>query len=193
MTTFADCPHTALVVIDMQNAVIANAHRRDDVLRVVGTLVERARDACVPVLWVRHTDDELQAGSEAWRFAGEICPAPAEAIIEKRYRDAFDDTALGDVLSTLAVGRLIVVGAQTDMCIRSTLHGAIVRGYDALLVADAHTTDDRTQAGGPCAADVIRHTNLYWQHQRAPGRSGGVVDSGDLEFSAGCRSSHSPV
>ena len=46
------------------------------------------------------------------------------------------------VLSELEVGRLVVVGAQTDACIRSTLHGAFVRGHDTALVSDGHTTED---------------------------------------------------
>jgi len=38
------------------------------------------------------------------------------------------------VLARLGVGRLVVAGAETDACIRSTLHGAFTRGYDATLV-----------------------------------------------------------
>jgi nicotinamidase-related amidase len=86
------------------------------------------------------------------------------------------------VLAERKVGRLIVTGAETDACIRSTLHGAIGRGYDATLVSDAHTTGDQTQWGAPAPDQVIAHTNLYWQFQTAPGRHGGAVpaDSVDL-------------
>ena len=79
--------------------------------------------------------------------------------------------------------RLVVTGAQTDACIRSTLHGAVVRGYDALLVSDAHTTDDHSQWGAPPPGDVIAHTNLYWTYHNAPGRSGGTVTAEDVDFS----------
>ncbi|GLU33615.1 isochorismatase family protein [Trinickia caryophylli] len=184
MTTFVERPNTALVVIDLQNGVIANAYRRDEVLDTVDMLVERARRAGVPVIWVRHVDEDLQAGSEPWRIVAELSPAPDEAIVEKKYRDAFDDTELENVLARLSVGKLIVTGAQTDMCIRSTLHGAVARGYDAVLVGDAHTTEDRTQDGAPSPAAVISHTNLYWRNQRAPGRSGGVVMSAEIDFGA---------
>ncbi|MDT4995148.1 MAG: hypothetical protein QOH97_5040, partial [Actinoplanes sp.] len=68
-----------------------------------------------------------------------------------------------------------VAGAQTDECIRSTLHGAIVRGYDATLVADAHTTEDLSAYGAPTPDKVIAHTNLYWQNHQAPGRLAGTV------------------
>jgi hypothetical protein len=76
----------------------------------------------------------------------------------------------------------MVVGAQTDACIRSTLHGALVRGYDATLVSDAHTTEDLTQWGAPPPEQVIAHTNLYWGEQTAPGRTAGTVATADVEF-----------
>ena len=182
MTTLADRPNTALVVIDLQNAVIANAYRRHEVLGAVQTLLERAREARVPIVWVRHADEDLEAGSEAWQIVAELVPAPGEPIIEKNYRDAFEGTDLEQVLSTLGAGKLIVTGAQTDMCVRSTLHGAVVRGYDATLVSDAHTTEDLTEWGAPPPDAVIRHTNLYWSGQRAPGRVGGIIESKDVDF-----------
>ena len=182
MTSLANRPHTALIVIDLQNGVVANAWQRDEVLVTVNTLVERARAAKVPVIWVRHSDEDLKPGSDAWRIVAELAPAPGEAIVEKCYRDAFENTELEQVLSALGIGKLIVTGAQTDMCIRSTLHGAVVRGYDAILVGDAHTTEDRTQWGAPSPDGVIGHTNLYWANQQAPGRSGSVIASKDVDF-----------
>jgi nicotinamidase-related amidase len=183
MTTLSDRPNSALVVIDLQNEVVANAYRRHEVVGAVNMLIEQARNAHVPVVWIRHGDKDLKAGSAAWQIVAELAPAPGEAIVEKSYRDAFEGTDLEEVLSRLRVGRLIVTGAQTDMCVRSTLHGALVRGYDATLVSDAHTTEDMAQKGAPSPDAVIRHTNLYWSNQRAPGRSGGVIASKDVDFS----------
>jgi hypothetical protein len=76
----------------------------------------------------------------------------------------------------------VVVGAQTDACIRSTLHGAFVRGYDATLVSDAHTTADQTEWGAPAPDQVIAHTNLYWSYETAPGRTAGTVETKDVDF-----------
>jgi len=71
---------------------------------------------------------------------------------------------------------------MTDQCIRSTLHGAFVRGYDTLLVEDAHTTEDMSQWGAPPPEQVIAHTNLYWANQTAPGRTAGTVETKDVDF-----------
>jgi nicotinamidase-related amidase len=183
MTTLENRPNTALLVIDVQNGVVEAAHARAAVVANVAALVETARREQVPVVWVQHSDQDLPAGSEQWRIVPELTPGVEEPLVAKNYGDAFEETDLETVLSGLAVGRLFVVGAQTDACIRSTLHGALVRGYDAVLVSDAHTTEDQTAWGAPPPGDVIAHTNLYWKYQTAPGRTAGTVQSKDVDFS----------
>jgi nicotinamidase-related amidase len=182
MTTLKDRPKTALLVIDVQQGVVEGNHERDAVVANVGSLVEKARREQVPVVWVQHSDEGLERGSERWRIVPELAPAQAEPLIEKNYGDSFEDTTLESVLARLGVGRLVVVGAQTDACVRSTLHGAFARGYDATLVSDAHTTEDQTAWGAPPPDQVIAHTNLYWKDQTAPGRTAGTVATKDVEF-----------
>jgi nicotinamidase-related amidase len=182
VTTFENRPNTALLVIDVQNGVVAEAHERDTVVANVGSLVDKARQEQVPVVWVQHSDEQLARGSEEWRIVPELAPDDAEPLVEKHYGDAFEDTNLETVLSGLGVGRLVVAGAQTDECVRSTLHGAFVRGYDATLVGDAHTTEDLTAYGAPPPDQVIAHTNLYWKYQSAPGRTAGTVETKDVDF-----------
>ena len=182
MTTFENRPHTALLVVDVQNGVVAGAARRDEVVANIATLTERARREGVPVVWVQHSDDGLARGSDDWRIVPELKRLDAEPLVEKNYGDSFEATDLESVLSGLGVGRLVVTGAQTDVCIRSTLHGAFVRGYDVILVSDAHTTEDLTAWGAPPPAQVIAHTNLYWGHQSAPGRTAGTVTTADVTF-----------
>lgn len=182
MTTLPGRTNTALLVIDVQNGVLDGAHDRDGVVARIQSLVERARDAEVPVIWVQHTDVDLPAGSEAWQYVPELRRRDEEPLVPKRYGDSFEDTDLEQLLAERRVGHLVVTGAQTDQCIRSTLHGAFARGYDATLVGDAHTTVDFTEHGAPPPAQVITHTNLYWQYQAAPGRAAAVVNADGIEF-----------
>ncbi|MDQ6877931.1 MAG: cysteine hydrolase [Candidatus Dormibacteraeota bacterium] len=182
MTTLKNRPNTALLVIDVQNGVVGGAHERDAVVANVGSLVQKARQGRVPVVWVQHSDAGLAKGSDDWQIVPELTPGDAEPRVEKSYGDSFEDTTLETVLSGLGVGRLIVVGAETDACIRSTIHGAFVRGYDATLVSDAHTTSDQSEWGAPPPDQVIAHTNLYWKYQRAPGRTAGTVETKDVDF-----------
>jgi len=185
MTTLPDRPNTALLVIDVQNGVVANAHNRDGVIANINTLVDKARADNVPVVWVQHSDDQLPRDSESWQYVPELVRRDSEPLVHKSYGDSFEGTQLEAVLADGGVGRLIVTGAQTDACIRSTLHGAFVRGYDVTLVGDAHTTENLSEYGAPPPDQVIAHTNLYWRWESAPGRRGGTVDTAEVSFAAG--------
>ncbi len=184
MSSLANRPNSAVLVVDVQNGVIADVHQRDAVVAAIGRLVDKARAARVRVVWVQDIGENRAPGSEPWQIVPELVPAPDEPRLDKRYGDSFEDTDLEETLARLGVGRLFVAGAQTDACIRSTLHGALVRGYDTILVSDAHTTEDLTQWGAPSPEAVIRHTNLYWQFSKAPGRTAGTVTSDEAVFTS---------
>src|SRR5262245_31964315 len=106
MTTLANRPNTALLVVDVQNGVVESAHERDAFVANVGSLVEKAREERIPVVWVQHADEGLVRGSDDWRIVPELTPDEAEPLVEKSYGDSFEDTSLEVVLSDLEVGRL---------------------------------------------------------------------------------------
>ncbi len=112
----------------------------------------------------------------------ELPQGEGESVVHKQFGDSFEETELEDVLAGAGVGHLIVAGAATDACIRSTIHGAVTRGYDVTLVGDAHTTGDLTSYGAPPPEAVIAHTNLYWSFHEVPGRTTAVVDTADVQF-----------
>jgi nicotinamidase-related amidase len=182
MSTLDNRPNTALLVVDVQKGVVGGAYQRDAVVANIAALVDRARQAHLPVVWVQHSDPGLVEESEDWQIVPELVPAATEPKIRKTFGDSFEDTDLESTLADLAVGSLVVVGAQTDECIRSTLHGAITRGYDATLVSDAHTTEDLSEWGAPTPDLVIAHTNMYWGGHRAPGRTAGTVTTAEADF-----------
>lgn len=182
MTTLPARPNTALMVIDVQNGVVTGAHQRDAVVANINTLLDKARAAGAPVVWVQHSNDEMPHGSADWQYVAELTRQEPEALVHKNFGDSFEGTDLEDVLAGAEVGHLVVTGAETDACIRSTIHGAFTRGYDVTLVADAHTAGDKSAWGAPPVADVIAHTNLYWQFQAAPGRSAAVTETKDVAF-----------
>ncbi len=183
MTTLPNRPRTALIVIDVQNGVVDGASKRDDVVANINTLVSQARAERVPVIWVQHNAPVgLPHGSAEWELVPELARDDAEPLVHKQYGDSFEATDLEERLAEREVGRLIVTGAESDACIRSTLHGAFTRGYDVTLVGDAHTTSDKTEWGAPPPEAVIAHTNLYWRYHSAPGRTAGTVDTAEVSF-----------
>jgi len=132
----------ALLVVDVQNDVVQNAWNRDTVVRVIAQVVQKARESNIPIIWVQHNDDYLLKGSLGWEIVPELVPLPEEYHIYKEWGDAFVGTPLQQYLSELHISDLVIVGAQSDACIRMTRHGSVVRGYSVKLVSDAHTTDD---------------------------------------------------
>ena len=176
---------SALLVIDVQRDVVANAFRRDEVIANIAGLVDRARKEGVSVIWVQHSDDELVKGSEGWAYVAELRMGDGDPVVHKQFGDSFEGTNLDELLQGHAVAHLVVCGAQTDACIRSTLHGALARGYNATLVSDAHTTDDCTWATPPLTAEqVVAHTNFYWNWQRTPRAAGGTSLAAEVVFAS---------
>ncbi len=172
---------SALLVIDVQNDVVVNAHARNEVVGTIAELVDRARNEGVPVVWVQHADEDLPEGSAGWEIVPELPVADGESIVHKRHRDSFDGTTMADVLADLDVNRLVITGAQTDFCVRWTLHGAQMRGFDTVLVSDGHTTDDG-DAAIPTAAQLIEHTNRYWTNQSSTGQTNRVCTAAEVVF-----------
>lgn len=183
MTSLTDRPNTALLVIDMQLGVVASGHEVERVVGHIATLIDRARADGVAVVWVQHSDDEFPQGSTQWEYVPELVRRPDEPLVHKHHGDSFAGTDLEAVLAERRVGQLVVTGAQTDACIRSTLHGGLARGYDVTLVGDAHTTEDMREWGSPIdPAQAIEYTNLYWSFSSALGCRGGTVSTADVEW-----------
>ena len=182
MTTLEGRGKSALLVIDVQNSVVGQAHDRDRIVATIADVVDKARAAEVDVVWVQHSDDHMTIDSEGWQIVPELRRGVDEPVVRKIYGDSFEATELESLLAARQIGHLYVSGAQSDACIRATLHGALTRGYDTTLVADAHTTEDLRSFGAPAPGDVIAHTNLYWQFTTAPGRTAGTVTAADIDF-----------
>lgn len=173
---------TALLVVDMQNDVVANAYQAAEVANRIAGLVARARQSSVPVIWVRHSGDDLVAGSDGWQIVPALTPAIGERIVEKHFGDSFEGTDLESVLVDYNVTHLVVCGAQSDACVISTLFGGFVRGYSMTLVSDAHTTDDYSVFGAPPVESAIAYINMIWQYRSAPGRTADVVAASEVVF-----------
>jgi nicotinamidase-related amidase len=166
---------SALLVIDVQQqplSELSSGERRAEFLAVLASLVERARERGMPVVYVRHSDEWMRPGSDDWQIASEVAPLAGEAIVEKRFRDAFRETDLAEVLGRLGAGHLIVCGMQTEFGIDATIREAERRGYRVDLVGDAHATGP---AGGLSEEQIRTHV-----HRVAEGAVARIVRAADL-------------
>lgn len=172
---------TALLIIDVQVALMDGAWRADEVLANIAALLVRARAAGAPVVFLQHNHRSfkpMMRGEPGWANHPRVAPWPGDLIIEKTASDGFLDTSLQQDLDRLGVTALVVTGAQTEFCVDATCRAALSRGFDVLLVADAHTTGDAIIP----AETIIRHHNHALANLAHPQRSIAVVASAEALF-----------
>ena len=158
---------TAVLAIDLQAGVTPGCFDEHGVLARAAALVERARASDVPVVWVHH--DPVGGGTPEWGLAPPLQRAEGEPLVRKSYRDSFADTMLRATLDGLGTTRLVITGAQSDFCVRTTTQRAAAEGYDVTLVSDAHTTVDTEWDGVPISGEqIVAHTNMYFSGLRYP-------------------------
>jgi nicotinamidase-related amidase len=176
----------ALIVVDVQVGVVAQAFDRERIVANVALAVTRAREAQLPVVWVQHEGDDLQRDSAAWQWVPELAPLAAETRIHKRHNSAFEDTDLAARLEAQGVSHIVLAGAATNWCIRATAYGALDRGYDLTLLSDAHTTETLELAPGRTveARGVIDDLNVAMRWLTYPGRSNAARATAEVDFAA---------
>jgi nicotinamidase-related amidase len=175
---------TVLLVIDLQVGVVENCFDADAVLSRTAGLVDRARAEGVPVVWVQDHDDFAE-GTEEWELAPPLTRQADEPLMRKEFRDSFVGTELAEVLDGLGATHLVVAGAQSDYCVRTTTQAAAARGFDVTLVSDAHTTTDAAHEGVVITGEqIVAHTNMYFGGLRYPGQHFAAVPHDQVPFSA---------
>jgi nicotinamidase-related amidase len=184
MATVREGNKAALVVVDVQVGVMREAWDASRVIGKVSRAVERARAESVPVIWVQHSDQELPKESPEWQWVPELVPAEGEPRVHKQFNSSFEQTSLQSELAALGVTHIVLAGAATNWCIRSTAYGALERGYDVTLLSDAHTTETMQFESGVKieAADVVQELNIVMQWLAYPGRKNGTASAEQVNF-----------
>ncbi len=153
----------ALVMVDCQNTY------REGVMQLIGVepalkeaqrLLQRARAGGVPVFHIQH---DAGAGSpydlaeRIGQISAEVAPIAGEAVVTKRFPNAFVQTELEQKLHAAGVTDVILVGFMTHMCISSTARGAFNLGFRPTVVASATATRDLP---GVAEGDVVPAASL---------------------------------
>ncbi len=150
---------TALLIIDTQVGLIEPAYQGFSVLEQIRTLLDKARAARVPVIYMQHDGpqgSDLEVDTSGWHIHPSIAPQEGEPVVRKRASDSFYQTTLAQELETRGIHHLIVTGGQTEYCVDTSVRRAVSQGYDVTLVGDAHTTYDNQVL---TAAQIIAHHN----------------------------------
>lgn len=138
---------TALLVIDVQVAMFSyenmELYKGEEVLNNICLLIKEARAKDVPVVFIQHTaDEEYEKDTATWQLHPKLTPLINESVVEKTTCDSFYNTKLAEVLDKLEVNKLIIMGMQTQFCVDTTCRSAFGKGYENILIKDAHSTFD---------------------------------------------------
>jgi len=174
-------PDKALLIIDVQIAIVTGAYHETEVLAAIANMAASARAADVPVIYVQHCHDKyapMMKGAEGWAVHPKVAPEPGDLIIEKTASDSFYKTRLAADLEQLGVQQIVICGLQTEFCVDATSRAAISHGYHVILAADAHTTGDAVTT----AATVIQHHNYALGNLAHPDRRIEVKPSTEISF-----------
>ncbi|WNB90963.1 cysteine hydrolase family protein [Bacillus sp. NEB1478] len=151
---------TALLVIDAQVGIVEGpsigpVFKKEQVLKVMKNVIDRAREQNIPVLYIQ----DLDVGKddpEQHEIHPSLLPASDETVLKKKATNAFFSTDLHSKLTELNINHVVMVGMKTEYCIDTTARAATTLGIDVTLVEDGHSTTDNKVLN---AEQIISHHN----------------------------------
>ncbi|TLX58439.1 cysteine hydrolase [Stutzerimonas nosocomialis] len=172
---------TAIVVVDMQKVfcepdgalyVPATAA----IIQPIAALLECARAAAVPVIYLRHVvrgdgsdtgrmrdlypnvDRILARDDPGIQVIEALSPRPGDVVVDKLFYSGFHNTDLDTVLRARDIDTLVVCGTVTNVCCDTTIRDAVHREYKVIALSDANAAMDYPDLGwgAVSAADVQR-------------------------------------
>lgn len=170
---------TALLVIDLQRGLFGRptpVYEEKSLLQNIFELVSAAHAAGTTVVFIRHSNKMLVAGTEPWELHPGVQPREGDLLLDKTQGDAFQDTQLDALLKAQSVGTVFVTGLVTEGCVRATCLGGLKRGYHVVLVSDAHSSFHRD------AANRIRNWN-----ETLSAQLDGVIPASEVDLAAHAR------
>ena len=140
---------TALLVIDIQNFYFEGGRLALSgpvaASRNARALLDRFRERGWPVVHVQHLPEGVDApcpdsGDATTRIHADVLPLPGEPVVVKHHANAFRGTGLTEALHTRGVGRLVIAGMQTHMCVEAAARAGADLGFAVTVVHDACAT-----------------------------------------------------
>jgi nicotinamidase-related amidase len=138
---------------DMEHGRVANATAAR-LVPVIAAFVDAARARGARIIWVI---DRHRAGKPDWELehvrphcddstdgialAPELVPQPEDYLIHKRRYSAFVGTDLDLILRDDHIGRVILVGTKTNVCVRATAQDAFEHNYHVVIPPECVGTD----------------------------------------------------
>jgi len=170
-----DKPKTALILVDVINsffepgqpnyyqgveAVLAPMRQLREQARASGAIVvhavERHRPEFYDFEWRKLPIHHLADAHDA-RFFGDFRPeGKNETTVFKRRFSAFFATDLALFLTEQKIGRVVIAGVKTNVCIRATAQDAFANGFEPVIVREA-TNSNRPHLAEASLEDIDRY------------------------------------
>jgi nicotinamidase-related amidase len=146
----------ALLVMDMQSALLGNLPDSATLIRKVAGAITKARDKNIPVIYItvgfRSGLPEINMNNKAFaaskgRFAGigtdefmkidpVLAPATDEITVVKRRVSAFTGSDLEVILRSQSIEHIVLTGIATSGVVLSTVREAADKDYRITVLAD---------------------------------------------------------
>ena len=168
---------TALLVIDVQHIwlsrgimyTVDNTYITDKIAEILPL----ARQAGVPVVFVKDVSERGRAPEYRLDMPAAIAPIEGDYVSEKRMGNAFAYTDLHSILQGFGATRVLITGLASHSCVSDTVWGALVKGYEVVILEDGHT--------GGQNGRIAAQQNEVWTAQRLA-----VIKSSELDWVGQC-------
>lgn len=173
---------TALLMIDMQVALVAGAYLEAATVGQIAALLAQARASGTTIIFIQHDHAHyapMMPGADGWHFHPALTPIAGELTINERASDAFYETPLRRELTARGITHLVITGMQSEYCVDATCRRAFSEGYDVTLVADGHTTGATDILS---AAQIVAHHNHLLGQLAHPDHTISVKPGAEIVF-----------
>jgi nicotinamidase-related amidase len=155
----------ALIIIDMQEGCFKTPrYDREGIVFRINSLSKQFRKQQKPVIFVQHNgikENYLLPNTNDFNIIKDLVKEDQDYVVEKLVNDAFYKTNLEELLSRIKVDTIYITGLATDFCVNATVHSALVKDFNIIIVSDCHTTADKPKIK---ARDIIEFHNLIWEN-----------------------------
>lgn len=162
--------HTALVIWDVQNALVNSTLGKEKFLQNLKLLIKAARSNNIPIIYTKITplprpyespwriymqmrragvDDPekvpsfMQPGSTASEIYHEVSPMDNDVILDKHTASIFIGTHFENMMRNRGIDTVLFTGLSTEMGIASSARDSANRGFYTVVVEDCVSSSDK--------------------------------------------------
>ena len=155
---------SALLLIDIQNDYFPGGKMEVPGSRQASLMAKKAlehfRSRGLPVIHVQHIAARLGAtflvpNTEGVQIHEHVKPLPGEVLVQKHYPNSFRDTRLLDHVKENGLGKLVICGMMTHMCVDASVRAAFDHGCSCVVLSDACAARGLSHQGVDVPAEFV--------------------------------------